>query len=91
MLEIVQTSKFKKDLKRCRKRGWDMDELSHVVTLLQMQEPIPSEYRNHSLTGDRAGQMDIHIKADWVLLYRVAEELQLLRLERTGSHSDLEM
>jgi mRNA-degrading endonuclease YafQ of YafQ-DinJ toxin-antitoxin module len=38
MLEIVQTSIFKKQLKQCRKRGWDLSALEEVVGMLQRRE-----------------------------------------------------
>jgi mRNA interferase YafQ len=89
MLDIVQTTQFKKDVKRCRKRGWDMSGLATAIGLLQNEEELPAEYKVHPLVGDRRGQMDLHIKGDWILLYRIENELELLRLERTGTHSDL--
>jgi mRNA interferase YafQ len=89
MLDIVQTTKFKKDLKRCIRRGWDMEDLSRAIGLLQEEKELPESYRAHPLIGDRLGQMDLHVRNDWVLIYRIDGVLQLLRLERTGSHDDL--
>jgi mRNA interferase YafQ len=89
MLDIVQTSIFKKDLKRLRKRGFDLTELAKAVELLRSKKPLPKAYMAHPLSGERKGQWDLHIQSDWVLLYRIEAELALLRLERTGTHSDL--
>jgi len=91
MLRLVTTNLFKKQLKRCRKRGWDMNALDEVVTLLQKGKPLPEEYRDHGLSGDRTGQRDCHIKPDWVLIYRVRKEVLVLQLLETGSHSDLSL
>jgi mRNA interferase YafQ len=57
--------------------------------MLQRGDPLPARYRDHALTGDRRGQRDVHVKPDWVLVYRADAGRGLLRLERTGSHSDL--
>ena len=89
MLEIVQTNLFKKQLKRCRKRGWDMSALERVVGMLQRQEDLPEAYRDHGLSGDREGQRDCHVKPDWILIYRIREDVLILQLLETGSHSDI--
>ena len=91
MLEIAQTNLFKRQLKKCRKRGWDVGELEVVVSLLQWQEKLPAKYQDHALSGDRAGQRDCHIKPDWVLIYAIREDVLVLQLLATGSHSDLSL
>ena len=89
MREVVESTSFRKDLKRVRRRGWDLTELRRAVHLLQQGTPLPQRYVDHALTGERVGQRDLHIKPDWVLIYRIRDDIELLRLERTGSHSDL--
>ena len=51
MLEIAQTNLFKKQLKRCCKRGWDVDSINKVVSMLQKEEMLPEKYRDHALSG----------------------------------------
>jgi mRNA interferase YafQ len=89
MLAIAQTNLFKKQLKQARKRGWNMDDHAAVVELLQREEQLPERYRDHALSGDRAGQRDCHVKPDWVLIYKVRSEVLVLELLETGTHSDL--
>lgn len=91
MLKIVQTSAFKKHLKQCRKRGLDMAALEEVISMLQRREELPEKYRDHALSGDRIGQRDCHIKPDWILIYRIREDVLVLQLLDTGSHSDLSL
>ena len=91
MLEIAQTNLFKRQLKKCRKRGWDVAELEVVVSLLQKQEELPAKYKDHALSGDRAGQRDCHIRPDWILIYTVREDVLILQLLATGSHADLSL
>ncbi len=91
MLEIVVSALFRKQLKRCRKRGWDLDRLAEVVSMLQRGERLPERYRDHALVGSRSGLRDCHIQPDWVLIYEVREEDVVLLLLETGSHSDLNM
>ncbi|MBO6166911.1 MAG: type II toxin-antitoxin system YafQ family toxin [Kiritimatiellae bacterium] len=47
------------------------------------------QYRDHALTGDLAGTCDCHITPDWLLLYRIENDVLVLTLTRTSSHADL--
>jgi mRNA interferase YafQ len=85
--KVSQTTAFKKDLKRQKKRGKDLNKLQELVKLLIAEEPLEEKYRDHSLTGNWADSRDCHIEPDWLLIYRIADST--LYLERTGSHSDL--
>lgn len=89
MLDVVISNKCKKDLRRAQKRGLDMEEFFHVVELLQKQELLPAQYRDHALVGKKDGLRDCHIKPDWVLIYQVREADLILLLVETGTHSDL--
>ena len=89
MLELKQTSQFKKDLRRMAKRGASMELLDEVILLLMKREPLPEKYEDHPLTGVWAGYRDCHIRPNWLLIYRVEEDVLVLALIRTGSHSDV--
>lgn len=89
MLNIVSSTKFKKDLKRTAKRGYNIDLLEEVVTMLANEEELPAKYHDHQLTGSCEGFRECHIQPDWLLIYRVDGEDLMLFLSRTGSHSDL--
>ena len=89
MLDLVYTSQFKKDYKLAQKRHVDMDELFKVISMLQKQEPLPEEKRDHSLVGNYKGYRECHVRPDLLLIYKIKkEELELL-LFRIGTHSDL--
>ena len=88
MLDIVQTSKFKKDYKRLVKQGKDMSLLKPAITTLQKQEPLPASYNDHALEGNMKGFRECHIKGDWVLVYRIDDKQLILTLVRTGTHRD---
>jgi len=89
MLSLVQTTQFRKDLKRARKRGRDLALLGAVVSRLQREEPLPVANCDHALVGDYFGFRECHIQPDWLLIYRVDRGQLILVLQRTGSHSDL--
>lgn len=89
MLEIVRSTQFKKDLKKIIKQGKDLDLLEEVVNKLQKSETLPPKNCDHLLSGDWRGFRECHISPDWLLIYKNENELKLLRLVRTGSHSEL--
>ena len=59
--KISTTHQFEKDLKRCIKRGYPMDEFRTVVQLLERDGRLPEIYRPHILYGNRQGQWECHI------------------------------
>lgn len=89
MLDVVLSSRFKKDLKLAAKRGLNLAELNAIVDRLAAEEPLPDKNRDHALTGDYIGFRECHIRPDWLLIYRIDGEDLLLFLFRTGSHTDL--
>lgn len=92
MYTVKFTSKFKKDYKLYQKRGYDMDKLKKVISLIASgtsQDTLVSEYRDHALKGNWKGFRECHILPDWLLVYEIVEDTLVLSLARTGSHSDL--
>jgi mRNA interferase YafQ len=87
MRAIFQTSQFKKDFKRLKKRGKDLSKLKEVVSAIANSEALEERHRDHALSGNWSGSRDCHVEPDWILIYRVEEND--LFLERTSSHSDL--
>ena len=87
--EIIQTSKFKKDLKLAIKRGHNIDLLDEIVALLVKGEPLPEKNRDHDLKGNYKGFRECHITPDWLLVYKITEDKLVVVLTRTGSHADL--
>ncbi len=86
-MNVAQTKQFKKDVKRMRKRGKDLEKIKAVIDLLVAGEPLPPKNRDHKLGGNRIGRRDCHVEPDWILIYKLTEDELLL--ERTGTHSDL--
>ncbi|MBI3987120.1 MAG: type II toxin-antitoxin system YafQ family toxin [Lentisphaerae bacterium] len=87
MRTLSQTTQFLRDVKRMRKRGKDLGKLREVVRLLAAGSPLEPKLRDHPLLGPWQPSRDCHIEPDWILIY-TADETSL-RLERTGTHSDL--
>ena len=89
MYKIRPTSRFQKDLKRLRKRGYDMDLLTVVLKQLAAWQALAPSYRDHPLVGDYSGCRECHITPDWLLIYEIDGGELFLYLTRTGTHSDL--
>lgn len=89
MLKIRYSSRFKKDYKLIQKRGYNINKLKVVITLICTQEPLPERYKDHLLSGDYEGFRECHIEPDWLLIYKIEKDILTLTLTRTGTHSDL--
>lgn len=87
--KIASTGKFKRDLKQAIKRNLNIEALHEIVDLLAEGKPLPERNKDHSLTGNWGGHRECHIAPDWLLIYRVENDVLVLTLTRTGTHSDL--
>lgn len=87
--DVVWTARFKKDYKLALKRHLNIRLLDDVVRALAKDEILPEKYKDHALIGDYAGYRECHIQTDWLLVYRLEDDVLVLTLFRTGSHSDL--
>lgn len=89
MYKIDYTHKFKKDLKLCAKRGYNMSLFHKVATLLEKTGTLPPEYKPHKLSGNYEGLWECHIQSDWLMMWQQNETELLLVFTGTGTHSDL--
>ena len=87
--QVQWTKQYKKDVKLAKKRNYKMDELYSVVEKLANDEILEERYHDHSLEGNWAGHRELHIRSDWLLIYQKKDNLLILELSRTGTHSDL--
>lgn len=87
--EIVWTTQFKKDYKLAMKRNMNMDLIDDIIRKLAAGEELDEKNKDHQLTGNWVGHRECHILPDWLLVYRVDDDVLVLILSRTGTHSDL--
>ena len=83
------TTQFKKDYKLAIKRGLKIDLLEQIVASLADGISLPEKNKDHALTGNWVGHRECHILPDWLLVYRVEDDVLVLTLARTGTHSNL--
>ena len=87
MLTLRSVTQFKKDYKRCVKRGYEIEKLKNVIRSLGSEKKLDARYKDHALLGEYKDCRECHIEPDWLLIYFLSEtELVLVR---TGTHSDL--
>ena len=91
MLEIKIEKSFKKDIIRDKKSGLysgkDFEILKAVVSSLLNNEELDKKYKRHPLKGDMKNFESVHIKNDWMLIFKVDKKyLYLLML---GKHTQV--
>ncbi|MET3498555.1 mRNA interferase YafQ [Mucilaginibacter sp. SG538B] len=92
MFEIVTSTKFLKDLKLLKKRSLnDFQLLQNVITILANKGHmgLDKKHKAHKLSGSYKGYWECHVKPDLLLIWDENEQINLLELVRTGTHSDL--
>lgn len=86
-LEIIQTARFKRDIKRLQKQGKDLTSLQTAIKTLVKKKSLDPKFKDHKLVGNWQGHRACHINPDWLFIYKV--EGNELHLVSTGSHSEL--
>lgn len=87
--EVIWTTRFKKSFKLAKKRGRPIQELKDIVEKLRRDIPLEARCRDHELSGVFRGTRELHIRPDWLLLYRKNQNTLTLTLIDTGTHADL--
>ena len=86
---VKPTSQFKKDYKLAMKRGLDISLLEDIIAKLALGESLPEKNRDHALSGNWNGYRECHILPDWLLIYKLEDNILILTLVRTGTNSNL--
>lgn len=91
MLQIVVEKSFKKDVERDKNSGHhsqkDFDTLKTIISTLQNQESIDPKYKRHPLKGKMSGLESIHLRNDWLLIFKV--DANFLHLIMLGKHTQV--
>ena len=83
------SNQFKKDFRRCIKRGLNMKCITDAMDLLADTGTLPAQYRPHKLSGNLQGQWECHIQPDWLMTWLQNDTELILLFLQTGTHSDL--
>ncbi|MDR1000286.1 MAG: type II toxin-antitoxin system YafQ family toxin [Clostridiales bacterium] len=85
----VYATQFKRDFKRCQKRGYAMQKLLTVMSDIENETALSPLLREHPLRGEYEGSLECHIEPNWLLIYQIDDEIKEAYFARTGTHSDL--
>ena len=69
MYHVDYTKTFKKDLKRCEKRGLNLLKIFDAIKLLEATGSLPPSYHPHKLKGNKDGQWECHIEPDCLMIW----------------------
>lgn len=86
---IKSTTQFKKDYKLAKRRNMNLNLLKDIVNKLANGIPLEEKHKDHSLSRNWIGHRECHILPDWLLVYRIEDDVLVLTLSRIGTHSDL--
>ncbi len=68
----------------------DMNLATEVMSLIFLGKLIPPEYQDHELEGGEwSGARELHIRGDFLLVYKVDDKENLVTFIDMGSHSEL--
>lgn len=89
MYEFIYTGQFKRSLKRCVRRGLDINRLREALDILRQEGELPQRFSPHKLTGRYVDCWECHIQPDWLLVWQRNDNELVLILLDTGTHADL--
>ena len=90
--QLITSTKFLRDLKRIKKRSpKDFSLVQKLVATLTEHghSGLLPKHKPHRLKGNYNGYWECHVKPDLLLIWDEKDEIRLLELVRTGTHTDL--
>lgn len=87
--DVVITNKCKKDIKKAKEQGKNLNLLFEVVDLLSEGKTLEPKYKDHKLSGKYIGKRECRIEPDFILIYEIRIKEIVLYLARVGTHSEL--
>lgn len=92
-MKIRPTPKFVRDFKKLKKKHYNVKKLQEVIEHIVNKDidVLVRVYRDHALKGNWKGFRKCHIESDWLLIYCIRKDKNLVELvlTRTGSHDEL--
>lgn len=94
-MKIEQVPTFKRDVKKLKRKHYDLEKLKKVVKLID-ENNVTELKRKHKLgiiKGTKPTVWHVHVDRsyndDWLLCYRIENNRLVLLLLTTGSHEIL--
>jgi mRNA interferase YafQ len=87
VLQIIYTSRFKKDFKKIQNQTKEIIIFREILDKLRKNIKLEEKYKDHKLTGNYKNYRECHLLPDLLLIYKINDDEIIL--ERIGSHSEL--
>ena len=87
--KVKFTGQFRKELKRAKKQGKNIDKLFQIIGILAEKKLLDAKYKDHALISSYKGFRECHIEPDWLLIYKYYDDILVLSLSRLDSHLEL--
>ena len=88
MYEFAYTQKFLRDVKKIKKKHFDLIRLDQVLDDLANYNSalLKRKYRKYQLKGRWSEYEELHVDADWLLVYKRDKNRIVFTLMTTGNH-----
>jgi mRNA interferase YafQ len=87
MLKIIRQKSFVKDLAKINMTDTQFAKFINYLSKLINEESLPTEARDHTLSGEWSDTREFHIAGDLLVIYMLTSESIILI--RIGSHAQL--
>lgn len=84
---LLQTKAFIRDSNKLKMSDKHFTKFVEYLYLLSQGQPLPTEAKDHALSGEWENFRECHIGGDLLLIYQI--EAKAIKLIRMGSHSQL--
>lgn len=78
MYEIRVSTKFRRDVRRCKKQQKSIQLFKDIDAILVAGNPLPQKNKDHFLTGNWHEHRECHIDPDWLLIYKVYKDENII-------------
>lgn len=90
MYHVIPSNKYTKSLRRISQhKDFDIKKHKEIIRLLENNEKLSPQYKDHELKGEYAGTRECHVQNDMLLLYRKEKDILILLFVDIGTHSYL--
>ena len=90
--KVRYTKLFLRNWKKLRRKHYDTAKMKQAIALIVAEdhETLIRQFKWHVLKGNHAGVNEIHLDANWLLLYEIVNDNEVtLLVLNTGSHDML--
>lgn len=84
--KVEYPKRFEKDLQKYQNKGKDLEKIAEIMDLIESRQSIPAKHKDHPLLGIWKGYRELHIEPDWLLIYKISDDDNIVFYARTDNH-----